>query len=640
MGLGDGPAELEDGEPGAFSRFLGCLSRAGDTDQHPPGMAHQDKAKRNSTTTAILVILAVVFVLVVRGIWIGVQSSPRTALRLPAPSAEQTSLPEAFASKKIPLERIYKQMKGQNLDKPRAYVAFYHAGRWGGEAWGEGSGLTSAIADAFQKAKAADKIPTPATDAMLVVPTDRTPLRLDNYKANFSNVHRGMRGAFVLPKEGKTGPEPYLLSPTKTIATNRSISDELEREARQRKLQVKEWLSQADIFSVKALQYYIPLSVDKPAEETARGNRIIPVEEVTQKSVEHFTELLSSWMFNNLHPNGRMTYMYYPSSGTEGRGNNMIRQWMGTVAMGRVAALHPERNLHPRVQQNIRYNLEQFYRSEGELGWIEYEGQAKLGAAALAMIGLIESPARAEFAEYEKGLLALTLHQWQESGEFHCFYKPVNRTQDNLHNFYPGETLLSWAFLYERSPDEALLEKTMKSFRYYKEWHLRNRNPAFIPWHTQAYYTIWKQTKSEELKDWIFEMNDWLVDMMQSNSRVAYDDTIGRFYAPSHNFGVPHASATGVYIEGLIDAFALAREIGDKKHEEKYRKSIILGLRSSMQLQFQDDQDMFYATNKQRLRGGMRTEVYDNEIRVDNVQHVLMGVQKVLERFKPEDYKL
>ena len=603
-------------------------------------MPQQDKAKTNSTTTAILAILALVFVLVLRGLWIGVQSSPRTALRIPVPSAEDVGLPEPFANKQIPLEKIYEEMKGQNLDKPRAYVAFYHSGRWGGEAWGEGTGLKSAIVDAYKKAKASDKLPTPATEAMLVVPTDRSPLRLDNYKANFSNVHRGMRGAFILPKDEESGLEPFRLSPTKTIATNRAINEEIEREAKERKLSVKDWLAQSDIFSFKARQYYIPLSSDKPAEETARGNRIIPVSEVTQKNVEHFTELLASWMFNNLQPNGRMTYMYYPSSGTEGRGNNMIRQWMGTVSMGREAKLHPERNLFPRVEQNIRYNLEQFYRSEGELGYIEYERQAKLGAAALAMISLIESPVREQFAAYEKGLLALTLHLWQESGEFFCFYKPADKKQANLHNFYPGETLLAWAFLYEQNGDTALLEKAMQSFRYYKDWHLKNRNPAFVPWHTQAYYTIWKKTKSKELQEWIFEMNDWLVDEMQSDSRVAYDDTIGRFYAPSRNFGPPHASATGVYIEGLIDAFALAREIGDKAHEEKYRKSIILGLRSSMQLQFQDDQDMFYATNKQRLRGGMRTTVYDNEIRVDNVQHVLMGVQKVLERFKPEDFKL
>src|SRR5690606_14850238 len=334
----------------------------------------------------------------------------------------------------------------------------------------------------------------------------------DNYEANFSNVHRGMRGAFVLPKKDAENPgEPFRLSPTKTVATNRSIKDELTREAKSRRIDLTDWIKDSDVFSFTARQFYVPLNSDKPAEETLRGNRVIPIEEVTQASVKHYTDLLSAWMFNNLHPDGRLTYMYYPSSGSESRSNNMIRQWMGTVAMGRVAKLHPEKNLHPRVEQNIRYNLTQFYRSEGDLGYIEYEGQAKLGAAALAMIGIIESPARPTFATYEKGLMNLTLHQWQPSGEFYCFYKPDNRKQDNLHNFYPGETLLSWAFLYDESPSPELLEKIMTSFRYYKGWHLRNRNPAFVPWHTQAYYTVWTKTKDNDLKDWIFEMNDWLV---------------------------------------------------------------------------------------------------------------------------------
>lgn len=231
----------------------------------------------------------------------------------------------------------------------------------------------------------------------------------------------------------------------------------------------------------------------------------------------------------------------------------------------------------------------------------------------------------------------LTLYLWRPSGEYITFFKPKGRNEN--HNFYPGETLLAWSFLYDESKDPELLKKCMESFRYYKKWHLENRNPAFIPWHTQAYYNLWKHTKDEDLKAWIFEMNDWLVDTMQSGSRVAYDDTIGRFYAPKENFGRPHASSTGVYLEGLIDAFAMAREIGDTHHEEKYRKAIVYGIRSSMQLQFQDDIDMFYVTNRDRLRGGMRTTVYDNAIRVDNVQHVLMGVQKILREFKESDYK-
>lgn len=604
--------------------------------------AGEKRETMSATGKITLAVLAFVGFIIVRGIFIGVQDSPEESLELPALSAETANIPEVFSDRKIPWEKIHDEMEGANLDKPRAYVGLYGQGLLHGSGWGEADGLKGAVADAYSKAtEEADKRRTPskADVAMLVIPTNRTGLRVDNYKGTFSNVHRGVRGAFVEPSDPKSATKAFRLSPTETVASNLAIVDALKQEATRRNVDLDEWLDQSSIYSFDAKQYFVALDTKDPAQEIMRGNRIIPVEEVTQKSVTEFTERLSRWMFSNLHPGGRMTYMYYPSTGRENSGNNMIRQWMGTVAMGRVANLHPELNLESRVRENIQYNLEHFYKTDGDLGYIIYQGNAKLGAAALAMISIIESPARESFAEYEKGLFNVTEFLWQDSGEFHCFYLPEERRKDNLHNFYPGETLLSWAFLYRENKSEELLDKSMKSYEYYKGWHLRNRNPAFIPWHTQAYYLLWKETKHEGLKDWIFEMNDWLVDTMQSESRVAYDDTLGRFYAPNRNFGVPHASSTGVYLEGLIDAFALAREIGDKKHEEKYRKAIVLGLRSSMQLQFADEIDLFFVRDKRRVLGGMRTTVYDNEIRVDNVQHVLMGVQKILQEFKPEDYQ-
>jgi hypothetical protein len=57
-----------------------------------------------------------------------------------------------------------------------------------------------------------------------------------------------------------------------------------------------------------------------------------------------------------------------------------------------------------------------------------------------------------------------------------------------------------------------------------------------------------------------------------------------------------------------------------------------------MQLQYVDDIDMYYVTDRERTKGGLRTTVLRNEIRVDNVQHVLMGVLKVLERFEPHEF--
>ena len=46
------------------------------------------------------------------------------------------------------------------------------------------------------------------------------------------------------------------------------------------------------------------------------------------------------------------------------------------------------------------------------------------------------------------------------------------------------------------------------------------------------------------------------------------------------------------------------------------------------QLQYRDGVEAFYVARRPRVDGGIRTEAYDNEIRVDNVQHGLMGLLK------------
>jgi hypothetical protein len=47
-------------------------------------------------------------------------------------------------------------------------------------------------------------------------------------------------------------------------------------------------------------------------------------------------------------------------------------------------------------------------------------------------------------------------------------------------------------------------------------------------------------------------------------------------------------------------------------------------------LQFADPKiDGFYVRRKQAVMGGLRTEAYNNEIRVDNVQHCLMALLKL-----------
>jgi hypothetical protein len=347
---------------------------------------------------------------------------------------------------------------------------------------------------------------------------------------------------------------------------------------------------------------------------------------------------LGAWLTRNIGPDGRMTYLYWPSRGEESTANNTIRQWMATLALERVAVERGDAGIHELVAKNIEYNLAQFYEEEGDLGLIvEADGDVKLGAAALAALAIIEHPDRDRFSDVEAALRRTVDELWRPDGSFQTFHVPMGRNDNQ--NFYPGEALLLWAKLLDLEADAELQDRFMASFRYYREWHRQNRNPAFVPWHTQAYVEEWERTGDPSLKAFVYEMNDWLLGLQQWDE-VEYPDLMGRFHDPDNpQYGPPHAASDGVYLEGLAAAYRMAKADGDQARVDRYRLAITRSLRNAMQLQFADEVDRYYVSRPARVDGGMRTTPYDNEIRVDNVQHTLMGVLEVTRLFEPEDYR-
>ncbi|TPV96691.1 MAG: hypothetical protein B7733_03370 [Myxococcales bacterium FL481] len=454
----------------------------------------------------------------------------------------------------------------------------------------------------------------------------------------FRRSHRGVFGVEI-----RRGDDVLRYGPSRVIDSNRGPNR--MREVFRDRYDLTDEQSQDDevTFRVfRADELLVKLGTTPRAKRLFRGNEVVDVSAVSAASLGRWADLAIDWLRNNVHDDGRLTYLYWPSPMREAppTKNNMIRQWMATVALGRWAADRNDAMTWDLSERNIDYNLAKFYREQDGLGMIERLGKVKLGAMALATLAIVEHKNRAKWAGQEAALRRSIDSLWHDDGSFTTFLKPEGRN-DNT-NFYPGEALLLWAVLYDQQPDPALLERFMRSFRYYRAWHLdeNNRNPAFIPWHTQAYYLVWTHTQDEKLRDFVFEMNDWLLGVQQWDD-ANHPDERGRFYARDRGFGPPHASSTGVYIEGLIDAFRLARAVGDDKRAEAYRLALVRGMRSQLQLQFADEVDLSYvaADQRHRVRGGIRTTTYDNSIRCDNVQHPLMGILKVLRTFQDSDYQ-
>jgi hypothetical protein len=379
---------------------------------------------------------------------------------------------------------------------------------------------------------------------------------------------------------------------------------------------------------------------DKPRIDVLwRGNRVVEAAAVNGDGVRDLAEKMILWMHNQVDAGGRIVYRYFPSSGRESDADNSIRQAMATVCLNRIALRSGSAKDRELADRNLAHLLQKSYRAQGDLGYIVEEDKAKLGAAALAALAIIENPGGARYREPLQGLSNTVDSLWRDTGEFHTFLLPAERN-DN-HNFYPGEALLFWAVRLAQAGGGDIT-RFLRSFEYYRGWHRTHRNPAFVPWHSQAYYTAlpYVGAAASIFRDFIFEMNDWLLGMQQWDT-APEPDLKGRFYNPRHpEYGPPHASSTGVYLEGLIDAFDLARREGDATRASRYRLAILRGLRSLMQLQFRDEIDMYYVAKRERVLGGIRTETYDNSIRVDNVQHGLMAILKILERMDPEELRL
>ena len=83
----------------------------------------------------------------------------------------------------------------------------------------------------------------------------------------------------------------------------------------------------------------------------------------------------------------------------------------------------------------------------------------------------------------------------------------------------------------------------------------------------------------------------------------------------------------------MAEAYRVARAVHDTKRANRYRGAMLKGFRHVLQLQFADDTDMYYVPDEQKVhvRGGIRTTVYDNRIRCDNVQHNVIAMIKAIE---------
>jgi len=438
----------------------------------------------------------------------------------------------------------------------------------------------------------------------------------------FANVNRG-RLTYVF----QYGRAYRAVAPTTTVATNRNPQKERDRFAEAQGIGL-DALRDSGVTRVAPTTCLLALADDDGAltlRELYRGNEIVAPGRVTGDEAARMLDRMLAWARANQASDGRLPYKYWPSRGAYADSDNVIRQMLATLGLVRAARAFGSDDLRTRAAANLARNLTAYLVDCGDHAAMTCGGKGKLGATALAALCILEhAGTTGAHADTLANLRAGIDRQWQSDGAFRTFFWPPERNDNQ--NFYPGEALLFYAVLHAHTGDSDVLARAMASFRYYRAWHRQHPNPAFVPWHTQAYVRLYRACGEPELRDFVFAMNDWLCGIQQWGGNLA-PDLWGRFYAPAKPaYGPPHAASTGVYLEGLGDAYALAAETGDTARAERYRTAIRRGLRSLRQLQVVSEADMFYMQQRTPVHGAIRTEAYNNEIRLDNMGHAMLAL--------------
>jgi len=354
--------------------------------------------------------------------------------------------------------------------------------------------------------------------------------------------------------------------------------------------------------------------------------------------INEVKSLSLQWIIANMKSDGYFVYAYDPSSNTESKENNMIRQLMASRIMAELSNNNKEiLDYHKR---NMEYIFKYWYREDGEKGYIYYNGDARLGAAAMALRTIVYSPLYELYKEKaEKLYNAITSMQNIDGSLAPFIIEPKDDyNKDSFIAYYSGEAILSMIEYYKKVQDKNIFEKAKKSQDFYILKYVKkmkdNFNPSYIPWQTFSLSNFYHLTKDKKYAQAIFTLNDELVKIQNHSEK--YDKLLGRYYNEKYlEYSSLHATADAIYTESLAYAYEIAKELNDSARINKYRIAIILGIMNLHRLQY-TEKDLNEYEESPKIVGGIRISNDDERITIDTTQHTYDAITKVHEVFKKD----
>lgn len=253
------------------------------------------------------------------------------------------------------------------------------------------------------------------------------------------------------------------------------------------------------------------------------------------------------------------------------------------------------------------------YEQEGDFYYIDITpSKIKLWYNGFMIIAMVEDN-YLDMTILEK-LANWILHQQQDNWEFKTFFFSDRATWVD---YYPWEAMLWLMYLYEVDKNQEYIDSVKRGFYFYRDYWRNDKNMAFVPWQTKAYSKFYNLVDDKEISDFIFEMNDYIIEKYSKN------DNCNDF-----NFDM-NWMTTSVYIEWLNYAYDVAEKIWDIDRMKCYSNFIKQGISYISDLQIKEIP--FYL--EEYSLWGFLWNKNSNDTRVDRNQHGTSAIIYSIERW-------
>ncbi|MFH0982507.1 MAG: AMMECR1 domain-containing protein [Planctomycetota bacterium] len=450
---------------------------------------------------------------------------------------------------------------------------------------------------------------------------------------SYTFLQPGVHG-IVLQWQGATGalrPSEFISTYTSVSAALRSLTDRMNPGHESHQGMLASWFRTT---------HWHELEPGGEVVQLQRGLVVLPPEAVTERGLTEAVRTLAEYIIYRQQPEGQFSYQYEPSADAYTDANNFVRQADAAWGLARYAQQTGDPVAGEAAEKALRFLLRYVTalpEVEGAGYFLGPDGSSDLGATALLCLALTDHPQTERWHVIRDELVLGMLWLQQPSGAFITVFPPA--LVEGGRETFPGQALLALARAYPSGPQDRMQRAFEIALSFYREEFRKAPQAESVAWQTPAFALMARRTGRRDYAELVFEMNDWLTGYQLQPGNCDWPELHGAInppgraagFTPADRGGKPHGSpSTAVYLEGLAEALALAREVGDTERAERYGRAVRAAARFVMQLQFRREEG-FYVRSPIDCFNGVRYAPWDSRIRIDHCSRALSALTRARE---------